>query len=48
MLLAETGLLDGLDATIHWAYAASLTRNYPTVRLHPNRSLVVTGVGRAS
>ena len=48
MLMAETGLLDGLDATIHWAYAKSLTRNYPTVRLHPNRSLVVTGVGRAS
>ncbi len=47
MLMAETGLLDGLDATIHWAYAESLTRNYPTIRLHPNRSLVVTGVGQS-
>jgi len=47
MLMAETGLLDGLDATIHWAYAESLTRNYPTVRVHPNRSLVVTGVGQS-
>ena len=25
----------------------SLTRNYPTIRLHPNRSLVVTGVGQS-
>ena len=47
MLMAETGLIDGLDATIHWAYAKSLTQNYPTVRLHPNRSLVVTGVGQS-
>ena len=46
MLMAETGLLDGLDATIHWAYAESLARHYPTIRLHPNRSLVITGVGQ--
>lgn len=46
MLMAETGLLDGHDATIHWAYAESLARHYPTIRLHPNRSLVVTGVGQ--
>lgn len=46
MLMAETGLLDGLDATIHWAYAESLTRHYPTIRVHPNRALVVTGVGQ--
>jgi transcriptional regulator GlxA family with amidase domain len=45
-LLAATGLLDGLDATIHWAYAATLTRHYPTVRVHPNRALVTTGVGQ--
>jgi transcriptional regulator GlxA family with amidase domain len=47
MLMAETGLLDGLDATVHWAYAESITRNYPTIRLHPHRSLVVTGVGQS-
>ncbi|HEY2616905.1 MAG TPA: DJ-1/PfpI family protein [Acetobacteraceae bacterium] len=46
MLMAETGLLDGYDATIHWAYSESLTRHYPTIRLHPNRALVVTGVGQ--
>ena len=45
-LLAATGLLDGLDATIHWAYAATLTRHHPTVRVHPNRALVTTGVGQ--
>jgi transcriptional regulator GlxA family with amidase domain len=45
-LLAATGLLDGLDATIHWAYAATLKRHHPTVRVHPNRALVTTGVGQ--
>jgi transcriptional regulator GlxA family with amidase domain len=45
-LLAATGLLDGLDATIHWAYATTLKRHHPTVRVHPNRALVVTGVGQ--
>jgi len=45
-LLAATGLLDGLDATIHWAYATTLRTHYPTVRVHPNRALVVTGVGQ--
>ena len=45
-LLAATGLLDGLDATIHWAYASTLTRHHPTVRVHPNRALVTTGVGQ--
>lgn len=46
MLLAATGLLDGLDAAIHWAYAAGLRHHHPTVRAHPNRSLVVSGVGQ--
>jgi transcriptional regulator GlxA family with amidase domain len=45
-LLAATGLLDGLDATIHWAYATTLRRHHPTVRVHPNRALVVTGHGQ--
>ena len=41
-------MIDGLDATIHWASPPkSLTQNYPTVRLHPNRFLVVTGVGQS-
>ena len=45
-LLAATGLLDGLDATIHWAYAETLKTHHPAVRVHPNRALVVTGVGQ--
>jgi transcriptional regulator GlxA family with amidase domain len=45
-LLAATGLLDGLDATIHWAYTTAITRHYPTVRVHPNRALVVSGIGQ--
>jgi transcriptional regulator GlxA family with amidase domain len=47
MLMAETGLLEGYDATIHWAYAESLTRHYPNIRVHPNRSLVITGAGQS-
>jgi transcriptional regulator GlxA family with amidase domain len=43
VLLAEAGLLDGLDATIHWAYSKTLTDNYPGVRVHPDRSLVING-----
>ncbi len=45
-LLAATGLLDGLDATIHWAYATTLKLHHPSVRVHVNRSLVITGVGQ--
>jgi transcriptional regulator GlxA family with amidase domain len=42
VLLAEAGLLAGCEATIHWAYVASLAR-YPGVRVRAERSLVVTG-----
>jgi len=44
LLLAEAGLLAGCEATIHWAYVASLAR-YPDVRVRAERSLVVTGAG---
>jgi len=43
LLLAETGLLDGREATIHWAYARTFRRNFPTVRLRIEKVLVVTG-----
>jgi transcriptional regulator GlxA family with amidase domain len=43
VLLAEAGLLDGLDATIHWAYGETLTTNYPEIRVHPDRALVING-----
>ena len=44
LLLAESGLLTGEDATTHWAYCDALAR-YPNVRVHPNRALVVGGPG---
>lgn len=43
MLLAETGLLDGREATAHWAYADTFRGNFPSVRLRQDASLVVTG-----
>jgi transcriptional regulator GlxA family with amidase domain len=43
LLLAETGLLDGKDATIHWIYASTFRRNFPKVRLRPDKALVSTG-----
>jgi transcriptional regulator GlxA family with amidase domain len=46
MLLAATGLLDGREATIHWAYAKTLALHYPTVRVQPNRALVVGGASQ--
>jgi len=43
VLLAEAGLLEGLDATTHW-FAESLFRSrYPNVRLRPERILTVAG-----
>jgi len=44
MLLAETGLLNGEEATTHWAYCDALAR-YPGVRVFPHRALVVGGEG---
>jgi transcriptional regulator GlxA family with amidase domain len=44
LLLAETGLLDGLDATMHWAYAQTFQRNFPNVRLRLEEVLIATGV----
>lgn len=45
LLLARTGLLDGQDATSHWAYCDTLARTYPRTRWHAERGLVVTGPG---
>ncbi|MCE9665557.1 helix-turn-helix domain-containing protein [Halomonas sp. M5N1S17] len=44
LLLAESGLLRGEDATTHWAYCDVLGR-YPDVRVHPHRALVIGGTG---
>lgn len=42
-LLAETGLFDDRDVTVHYDYAANLRANFPRVRIHPERALMVTG-----
>lgn len=42
-LLAETGLLDGKDATVHFGYARTFTATYPAVPIHPERVLVISG-----
>src|SRR5690606_28601133 len=46
LILAEAGLLDGHDATIHWAYCEAMAARYPRVRVHPHRALVITGEGQ--
>ncbi len=46
MLLAEAGLLDGLEATTHWAWCPTLARSHPTVKVHEQRALVVTSEGQ--
>lgn len=43
LLLAETGLLDRREATVHWAYAGTFSKNFPRVRLRPRDVLVITG-----
>ena len=43
VLLGEAGLLTDREATIHWGYVATLTRNYRGVRVKPNQSLVLSG-----
>src|SRR5690606_6982487 len=45
-LLAEAGLLDGLDVTTHWAYCDAMAERYPRVNVRRNRALVVSGQGR--
>jgi transcriptional regulator GlxA family with amidase domain len=46
MLLAEAGLLDGQEATTHWAWCDVLRERYPAVRVRPQRALVVAGEGQ--
>lgn len=42
-LLAETGLFDGKDATVHFGYARQFSAAHPTVPIHPERVLVISG-----
>jgi transcriptional regulator GlxA family with amidase domain len=43
-LLAEMGLLDGRQATTHWALVGDLAQRHPEVRLDPDRIFVHDGV----
>jgi transcriptional regulator GlxA family with amidase domain len=43
LLLARTGLLEGYEATSHWAYCDLLEREYPRTRWRAERSLVAAG-----
>jgi transcriptional regulator GlxA family with amidase domain len=43
LILAETGLLDGLDATLHWAYKQTFSDNFPRVGLRLEDVLVISG-----
>jgi transcriptional regulator GlxA family with amidase domain len=43
-LLAETGLFDGKDATVHFGYARAFATAYPAVRIHPERVLIISGL----
>jgi transcriptional regulator GlxA family with amidase domain len=40
IMLAETGLLDGCDATSHWGYQDLFRKRYPKVRFRPEPNLV--------
>jgi Transcriptional regulator containing an amidase domain and an AraC-type DNA-binding HTH domain len=46
LLLAEAGLLDGWQATTHWGYCDVMRKNYPSVKVLGQRSLVVSGEGQ--
>lgn len=43
LLLAETGLLDGWQATTHWGYCEFMRKTYPKINVLAQRSLVVSG-----
>jgi transcriptional regulator GlxA family with amidase domain len=40
LMLAESGLLDGCEATSHWGYQDLFRRSYPRVRFRPEPNLV--------
>ncbi|MGD2056020.1 MAG: helix-turn-helix domain-containing protein, partial [Gammaproteobacteria bacterium] len=47
VMLAETGLLDGCEATSHWGYQDLFRRRYPKIRFRPEPNLVFADpVGR--
>jgi transcriptional regulator GlxA family with amidase domain len=46
LLFAEAGLLNGQEATTHWAYCDVLRRRYPAIKVREQRALVVSGDGQ--
>lgn len=46
MLLAQAGLLDGHEATTHWAYCDVMARRYPNIKVRGQRALVASGEGQ--
>ena len=46
LLLAEAGLLDGREATTHWAYCDVMQQRYPSIKVRTQRALVVAGDGQ--
>lgn len=43
LLLAESGLLDGLEATTHWGYCDIMAQRYPQISVQANRTFIATG-----
>lgn len=43
LLLAETGLLENREATIHWAFGPTFRRSFPGVRLRTEEVLITAG-----
>jgi len=46
LLFAEAGLLDGHDATTHWAFCEAISQRHPRIRMRPQSALVVSGEGQ--
>ncbi|NVO58374.1 helix-turn-helix domain-containing protein [Rhodobacteraceae bacterium B1Z28] len=44
-LLAEAGMLNGLDATSHWSFCDLLARQYPEIKMRRERILIPAGEG---
>jgi len=42
-LLAETGLFDGHDSTVHYNSAELFAATYPSIPIHPERPLMISG-----
>ena len=42
-VLAETGLFDGVEMTVHWGYAGAFRRAFPRVPVRPERVLIAAG-----